>query len=230
MLKLENIRKSFANINIGPIDLAIDDNQFISLIGESGAGKTTVIKMLAGIIKQDSGSITFNNQQIEISDITYVTQKSMLFNHLRIIENFELWDVDLTNLDQVLTSLNLDLSIKNYYPFEISGGQAQRINFARVLLNNSKIVLLDEAFSALDVNTKDEIYDLIYRLKEEENLTFIMVTHDIQEAVLLSDHIILMDHGQVEFNGTAKDLLTMKSKAISNLISDNRRKMLAGLL
>lgn len=230
MLKVKNVSKKYEQTNIGPFNFELEKNQLISIIGKSGAGKTTLLKMLAKVLNPDVGEITFNDKENFKDSISYITQKTMLFNHLTILENFKLLDIDLANIDKVLIDLKLEPTILEKYPFEISGGQAQRINFARVLMLKSQILILDEAFSALDVNSKDEIYDLIYSLMSKYQLLIILVTHDIQEAIMLSDKIIVMEKGKIVFQSEAKKLLLENSKYIDNLISPKRKKILQGLL
>lgn len=230
MLSIKNVYKNYGSSKIGPLNLELKNNQLISIIGRSGAGKTTLIKLIFGSEKKDSGTIKFNEEKIQKQDIAYITQKSMLFNHLTIAENFHLLKLDYTNLDPILKDLKLDQEIKTKYPFEISGGQAQRINFARVLLQKPKIILLDEAFSALDVNSKDEIYDIIYNMMKKHKLLIILVTHDIQEAFMLSDYIVLMEQGKIVNINTPKTLLEENNNSINKLISIKRKKILVGLL
>lgn len=229
MLELVNLEKSYDDIVIGPINICLKSNQFISIIGASGAGKTTLVKMITNNILDYRGKVYLDGVELKKELISYITQKTMLFNHLTIEENFALSNVDLSDVDKILGTLNLESNIKYKYPFEISGGQAQRVNFARVLLKKPKLVILDEAFSALDINSKDEIYDLIYKLMKEYELLIISVTHDIVEAVILSDQIILMDQGLVIMQASPQEIILSEHDVVKNLISPKRKKLLEGM-
>ena len=180
----------------------------LGFLGESGCGKSMTLKCIAGIVKPDRGRIVLNGRVLFDSEkkinlppqerkVGYLFQNYALFPHMTIKENIE---IGLSNLskdekDKVvkehLTKMKLE-GFENRYPHQLSGGQQQRIAFARALACNPEILLLDEPFSALDYQTRLMVNDDVYKIIKNENKTAILVTHDISEAIAMSDRIAVL--------------------------------------
>lgn len=180
------------------INLNIKKGEFVSLIGRSGCGKTTLLKVISGLIKPDSGTINVTQHQaIGFQDarlIPWITvSKNVVFgmqgnkSELKSIAEKALNDMQLNNCG-------------SKWPSELSGGQAQRVSLARALVHNPELLLLDEPFGALDALTRLDMQDLLDNLRQKHGWTTIMVTHDISEAVRLSDRILMIKDGIIEKN------------------------------
>jgi NitT/TauT family transport system ATP-binding protein len=190
-----------AKLAIKDITLSIDEGEFISFIGPSGCGKTTLLSIIAGLLKQTSGSILLENEEIRgpNRNIGYMLQQDYLFPWKTIEENIlvglktrhELTKESRQYAINLLSEMNLGESLKNF-PTELSGGMRQRAALVRTLAPKPKLLLLDEPFSALDYQTKLKLEDLVFHTLKEKNKTAILVTHDIGEAIAMSDRIICL--------------------------------------
>ena len=230
MLEINNLVVEYNNDKvIGPFNLKVKSNNILGIIGQSGAGKTTIVKAITDTILLKSGSISFNDKPIDQDKVMYITQKGTLFNHLTVRDNLRLTSKDLTGVEEILVELNLDETYMEKYPFELSGGEAQRIDLIRAILSKSDIIIFDEAFHALDSNTKDDTYNLIRKIKEEYKILIIFITHDILEAYFLSTHIAVVEQGEIKYSGTFKDLINEDAIKIDNLISKEKQEILKGI-
>ncbi len=183
------------------ITFSIEKNDFVSIVGPSGCGKTTILSIIAGLIKPTSGEILLENKSIDNSDIAigYMFQKDELFEWRTIQSNIYLGLEIKHNLTKE-TKAYADNLLKKYglwdfrhkHPSELSGGMRQRVALIRTLALQPKILLLDEAFSALDYQTRLNVCDDVYRILKEEGITSILVTHDLSEAISMSDKIIVL--------------------------------------
>ncbi len=200
-IHIENLNKSFGKVEVlRNVSLLCEMGQIISILGPSGCGKTTFIKTLLGI-EDFQGSISIDNMPLERylinNRIAYVPQKYANFDHLTVYKNLELSvrDKKITiqkeEIDKVLKTVGLFRN-KDSYPKDLSGGMSQRLAIARALLTNSEIIVFDEPLSALDVETKLRIQELILDIWAMTKKTFIFVTHDIEEAIFLSHKIVVM--------------------------------------
>lgn len=186
---------------INPINFTVNDGDFLSIIGPSGCGKSTILNIIAGLIQPSSGKIFIDNKEIDssCSSIGYMFQKDHLFPWLTVYENVcmglkiqkNLNDKNKNYINELLEKYEL-LEFKNHYPDQLSGGMRQRVALIRTLAINPKVLLLDEPFSALDYQTRLNISDEIYEIIKKEKKTVIMVTHDISEAVSMSDRVIAL--------------------------------------
>lgn len=186
---------------INPISFTVNDGDFLSIIGPSGCGKSTILNIIAGLIQPSSGKIFIDNKEIDssCSSIGYMFQKDHLFPWLTVYENVcmglkiqkNLNDKNKSYINELLDKYEL-LEFKNHYPDQLSGGMRQRVALIRTLAINPKVLLLDEPFSALDYQTRLNISDEIYEIIKKEKKTVIMVTHDISEAVSMSDRVIAL--------------------------------------
>lgn len=205
-LEIENIHHTYfspktATAALDNISLSIEEGEFISLLGPSGCGKTTLLSIIAGLLEPSEGSIKIDG--INVGDqktmIGYMLQQDYLFPWKTIEENITLglkiMKINTTenhkkSLD-LLKEMNLE-NIEKKYPKELSGGMRQRVALVRTLSTNPKILLLDEPFSALDYQTKLKLEDLVFQTLREYNKTALLVTHDIGEAIAMSDRIFLL--------------------------------------
>lgn len=215
LIDLVNISKSYGdNIILDDLNLYIRENEFITLLGPSGCGKTTTLRILGGFENPDKGKVIFDGKDItnlppNKRALNTVFQKYALFSHMTIAENIafglKIKKKSKSYIDDkikyALKLVNLE-GYGNRSPESLSGGQQQRIAIARAIVNEPKVLLLDEPLGALDLKLrKDMQYELI-RLKNELGITFIYVTHDQEEALTMSDTIVVMNQGYIQQIGT----------------------------
>lgn len=201
LLQIKNLSKNYITKNkvtkaVDNISLDINDNEFITLIGPSGCGKSTILSIIGNLDEKSSGIIKFKNKDIKVG---YMFQEDLLFPWLTVYENTvlglkikkELNEENKKYVNDLLKKYGL-IEFKNNYPKELSGGMRQRVALIRTLALKPDILLLDEPFSALDYHTRIEISDDVYKIIKKEGKTAIMVTHDIQEAIAMSDKVIVL--------------------------------------
>lgn len=207
MLELKNVSKNFLQQD-GPtikavvdISLNITERDFVAIVGPSGCGKTTLLKLIAGLEKPTSGQIVFDGKNVKSPS----QERGIVFQHfssfpwLIVAENIafglRLQNIPEDKIQKTITHyLNLtDLEkFKNNYPSSLSGGMQQRVAIARTLANNPKILLMDEPFGALDMQTRSRMQEFLATLWEKEHKTVIFVTHDIEEAIFLANKVFLL--------------------------------------
>lgn len=224
MIVAENISKTFHDIKaVNDISFEVKEENTMVLLGTSGCGKTTTLKMLNRLIEASSGKISINGQDIfekrpELlrRTIGYVSQNNGLFPHYTVAENIAVvpkllkWSREKIKKrsDELLHQLKLPVAeYGSKYPGELSGGQQQRVALARALISNPPVLLMDEPFGALDPITRTDVRREFLELPELKKKTILMVTHDVQEAFELGDQISLMDKGKIVQSGTAQELL-----------------------
>lgn len=223
MVTVEGVSKYFGGTKaVNDVSLTAKEKEILVLLGTSGCGKTTTLKMINRLIEPDSGRILINGKNIKEQrpeelrkSIGFVMQHGGLFPHYSVAQNIAIlpdllkWDKKKT-LDRatvLLEKLNLPESLLSRYPHELSGGQKQRVGIARALIANTPVLLMDEPFGALDTITKTAIHNEFKSLDELKNKTILLVTHDIQEAFNLGHRICLMDKGKVVQTGTPHEML-----------------------
>ncbi len=208
MLKAQNINLHYGKYQIlKDLDFEVQDGEFLLLIGESGSGKSTVLKVLAGLIERTvgvnlTGDIFVDTKKLRgvNTDASMVFQGAALFPWLSARENilfpFEVQKMqpDMPEIDRLIEEMGLT-GADNRVPRDLSGGQRQRVGIARALAQKRKLLFLDEPFSALDIKTAVELRDELLRIWKKNNLTIVMVSHSIEEAVQLADRIILLKKG-----------------------------------
>lgn len=218
-IELMNIRKSFGEKNVlKGINLRIEQGQFFSLLGPSGCGKTTTLKIIAGLITPDLGEIYFDGNSVlniptEKRGATIVFQDYLLFPHMTIEENIGFGlkmagikkKIRMEKVKEMIELVQLN-GYEKKYPSEVSGGQKQRTALARALAINPKVLLLDEPFSNLDERLRDNMREFVLDLQKRLKITTILVTHDKEEALMLSDKIALMFDGEIIQTGTPYEL------------------------
>lgn len=211
MIRLEGITKVFDGQTIIPkTDLTVYDGEFLTLLGPSGCGKTTLLRMIAGMEQPTTGKIYIDGQDITKlppyqRDVNMVFQHYALFPHMTVEENIRFGlkmknvpeDEQKTRVEKILKITQLE-KLRNRYPKQMSGGQQQRVAIARALVNNPKVVLLDEPLGALDYQLRKNLQLELADLQMALGLTFVYVTHDQEEALTMSDRIIVMNHGVIQ--------------------------------
>lgn len=220
-IQIKNISKQFVKFPaLNDINFEIDSGCLATLLGPSGCGKTTLLRIIAGLETADTGRIYFD--KVDVTDtpvqkrgIGFVFQNYALFRHKTVGQNIAFGLTLLkdkpsqTQIDSRVKEL-LDLiqlpHTKDRYPHELSGGQRQRVALARAIATKPKLLLLDEPFGALDAKVRKELRLSLRQIQKDIGITSIMVTHDQEEAVAISDKIIIMNHGIVEQIGTADEL------------------------
>ena len=221
MLELKNVKVSYDNYHM-LYDFAIDEGDILAVIGPSGVGKTTLLNIIAGFVCPVQGTLIYNNINFSklspaMRPVSYIFQEGNLFPHLTVAENIAIGinpNLSLNieqyqKLDVCLNKMGL-INYRNKLPDQLSGGQKQRVSLGRALLRNKPIVLLDEPFTALDPATKYEFIDLIKSVQKKENLTIILVTHDLLEVRLIATKVAFLNAGQVELFGRYDEIVASK--------------------
>ena len=212
-LQVNNLIKSYGSKSVlENISFNQEKGEIISLIGTSGIGKSTLLKCLAGLCSIDSGNITLNSNKIHNLEannrkISFVFQESPLFPHINLLDNilFNMSSYDKKKLDFLLEKTELKNLVKRF-PFEISGGENQRAAVVRSLIRNPDLLLLDEPFSNLDTVNKKYVKEIVFEIIKESNLTTIIVNHDIEESLEISDRIMIINDGIIDAIDTPENI------------------------
>ena len=235
LLELRGISKAFDGKTIlQELDLNIKSNEFVTLLGPSGCGKTTTLRIVGGFEKPDTGSVIFNGEDItalapEKRHINTVFQKYALFPHMNVEENIAFGlKIKKKSKEYIKDKIKYALKLVDLDGFEkrkpnsLSGGQQQHIAIARAIVNEPEILLLDEPLGALDLKLRQDMQSELIRLKNELGITFIYVTHDQEEALTMSDKIVVMHRGLVQQIGTPKDIYDEPCNAfVADFIGDS---------
>ncbi|WP_430009692.1 sulfate/molybdate ABC transporter ATP-binding protein [Methylophaga lonarensis] len=222
-IRVENISKNFGSfVALDDITLDLPEGQLTALLGPSGSGKTTLLRIIAGLEQPDKGIIEFygkdqTHQHVSERGVGFVFQHYALFKHMTVFENVaygltvkprserpskaEIAD----KVMRLLELVQLDWTAHRY-PSQLSGGQRQRIALARALAVEPKVLLLDEPFGALDAKVRAELRRWLRKLHDEIHVTSVFVTHDQEEALEVSDRIVVMNHGRIEQEGTPDEV------------------------
>ncbi len=219
LITLSHISKSYDGMMIlDDLDLTIHENEFVTLLGPSGCGKTTTLRLIGGFETPDSGRIIFDGEDITAlppneRKLNTVFQKYALFNHMSIAENIAFGlKISKKSKSYIQDKIKYALRLVNLDGFEkrsvdsLSGGQQQRIAIARAIVNEPRVLLLDEPLGALDLKMRQDMQYELIRLKNELGITFIYVTHDQEEALTMSDTIVVMNQGYIQQIGTPEDI------------------------
>ena len=235
LINLMNISKSYGeNIVLDDLNLYIRENEFVTLLGPSGCGKTTTLRIIGGFETPDKGQVIFEGRDItklapNSRQLNTVFQKYALFTHMTIAENiaFGLKIKKKSNayiqdkIKYALKLVNLD-GFENRMPDSLSGGQQQRIAIARAIVNEPKVLLLDEPLGALDLKLRQDMQYELIRLKNELGITFVYVTHDQEEALTMSDTIVVMNQGYIQQIGTPEKIYNEPENAfVADFIGDS---------
>jgi len=239
MIKVQHLSKHFGTLKaVDDISFEVAEHENLILLGTSGCGKTTTLKMINRLIEPSAGSIFINGKNIMEQPpellrrgIGYVLQNNGLFPHYTVAENIAIvpqllkWDKKRTDnrIAELMEKLHLTRDYLHAYPRELSGGQQQRVGLARALVADPEILLMDEPFGALDNVTRSKIHAEFKVLDELKRKTIIMVTHDVQEAFELGDHICLMNKGKIIQDGTPAELLFKpKNDFVRNFLKEQK--------
>ena len=235
LIRLENISKSFdGQMVLDELELNINENEFVTLLGPSGCGKTTTLRIIGGFANPDTGKVIFDGQDItnvppNKRHLNTVFQKYALFTHMTIAENiaFGLKIKKKTKsyiddkIKYALKLVNLE-GYENRMPDSLSGGQQQRIAIARAIVNEPRVLLLDEPLGALDLKLRQEMQYELIRMKNELGITFIYVTHDQEEALTMSDKIVVMNQGYIQQIGSPESIYNEPENAfVADFIGDS---------
>lgn len=214
-----DISKSYDNTTVlDELNLYIRENEFLTLLGPSGCGKTTTLRILGGFETPDKGKVLFDGQDItnlpaNERKLNTVFQKYSLFPHMTIAENIAFGlKISKKSKEYINDKIKYALKLVNLDGFErrsvdsLSGGQQQRIAIARAIVNEPKVLLLDEPLGALDLKLRQSMQYELIRLKEELGITFVYVTHDQEEALTMSDTIVVMNQGYIQQIGTPENI------------------------
>lgn len=230
-LEVNHIQKKYKDKQvIQDVSFGLQAHQTLSVLGKSGCGKSTLLKIIAGIEDQDNGEVILNGKNISKiksneRNIVYLFQEPLLFPNLNVFENiaFGLRIRKMASADveqkvaQMLESLELQDHAKKM-PHQISGGQKQRVAFGRALIINPPLILLDEPFSSLDVETRATMQQLYKTIAKKFNITALFVTHDLKEALLMGDKISYMDKGLLEIFNSKKDFIEADKTGVKSEI------------
>jgi len=232
ILRLEQIKKGFGDVEVlRGIDLEVERGEFITLLGPSGCGKTTTLRIIAGLETPDSGRVLLENRDVTHEepnkrDVNTVFQNYALFPHMTVAANIG-YSLKLKHKDKayIQTTVGdaLDLvqlpGYEKRMPSELSGGQRQRVAIARAIVNEPKVLLLDEPLGALDLKLRHQMQVELKRLQERIGITFIYITHDQEEALNMSDRIAVMKGGLFEQIGTPREVYDRpKTSYVANFV------------
>ncbi|EIK7198644.1 glycine betaine ABC transporter ATP binding protein YehX [Escherichia coli] len=224
MIEFSHVSKLFgAQKAVNDLNLNFQEGSFSVLIGTSGSGKSTTLKMINRLVEHDNGEIRFAGEEIRSLPVLelrrrmgYAIQSIGLFPHWSVVQNIatvpqlQKWSrarID-DRIDELMALLGLESNLRERYPHQLSGGQQQRVGVARALAADPQVLLMDEPFGALDPVTRGALQQEMTRIHRLLGRTIVLVTHDIDEALRLAEHLVLMDHGEVVQQGNPLTMLT----------------------
>ena len=226
IIEIKNVSKTYGdNTVLKNLSLNIRKNEFLTLLGPSGCGKTTTLKILAGFESGDSGKVLFNGEDISNlppykRQLNTVFQKYALFPHMKVYENIafglKIKKVSKNEIDKKVSEMLKLVALEGFEKRAIdslSGGQQQRVAIARALVNEPKVLLLDEPLGALDLKLRKEMQSELKRIQQRLGITFIFVTHDQEEALTMSDTIVVMNKGVIQQMGSPEDIYNEPANA-----------------
>jgi ABC-type Fe3+/spermidine/putrescine transport system ATPase subunit len=244
-LALENVRKAYGALAVLPaFSLEIGNGEFLTLLGPSGSGKTTVLKLIGGFVAADGGRILFEGADVtrlpaNRRPFNTVFQDYALFPHMTVAQNAGYGPLVQRRdparsrklVDETLEIVGLS-ALRDRYPAQLSGGQKQRVALARAIVCEPKVILLDEPLAALDASLRRQMQLFLKRIQRQIRTTFVFVTHDQDEAITMSDRIVVMNQGRIEQQGTPKELYYRPAtRFVAGFFGDNNLipgRLLAG--
>jgi spermidine/putrescine transport system ATP-binding protein len=242
LISLFQVEKHFdEHVVIEPLTLDIYKGEFLTILGPSGCGKTTLLRMIAGFEEPTSGTIELDGIMINSlppykRDMNLVFQHYALFPHMNVEKNIQfglkMKGINSKELkarsDEALRLTHL-IEFRNRKPKQLSGGQQQRVAIARAIVNNPKVLLLDEPLGALDFNLRKELQRELKKLQKKLGITFIYITHDQEEAMSMSDRIVVMNKGKIEQIGTPKEVYQKpETEFVAKFIGENNFLKISG--
>lgn len=241
VIEFKNVSKRYGdNIVIPNFNLTIEKGEFVTVIGSSGCGKTTILKMINGLYEPSEGEVFVNGENIRYKDmielrrsIGYAIQGSILFPHMNVSQNISyvprlINKKDYARTEQAVNKwmdiVGLEHSLRDRFPDELSGGQQQRVGIARALAASPDILLMDEPFGAVDAITRGQLQEELKLIHKKTGITILFVTHDIEEALKLGTKVLVMNHGEIEQYETPKDILhNPASDFVMKMVEKHRR-------
>lgn len=240
-IEFKNIKKVYGNkVVLERFNFSVAKGEFVTIIGSSGCGKTTVLKMINGLIEPTSGDIFVDGSNILDKNLTelrrnigYAIQGSVLFPHMTVEQNISYVPNLINKKNKEKTKLavskwmklvGLDEELKERYPAELSGGQQQRVGIARALAASPEILLMDEPFGAVDEITRGQLQIELKQIHKKMGITVLFVTHDISEALKLGTKVLVMDKGQVQQYAKPDDLLRNPNTDFVKQLVDRERR------
>ncbi|MEI6431101.1 MAG: sulfate ABC transporter ATP-binding protein, partial [bacterium] len=240
-IEVKGVTKKFGDFNaLGGVNLDIHTGELVALLGPSGSGKTTLLRIIAGLETPDSGSVIFHgndatDQPTQDRQVGFVFQHYALFRHMTVAENIAFGlrvrprklrpnNAEIKNRVTNLLQLVQLEGLAERYPSELSGGQRQRVALARALAVEPKVLLLDEPFGALDARVRQELRRRLRKLHDELGVTTVFVTHDQEEALEVSDRVVVLNKGHIEQIGTPDEVyLEPKNAFVLNFLGNVNR-------
>ncbi len=205
------------------LSFEIEEGKITAIIGKSGSGKSTLLQIINGLIKPSKGEVIVFGEPLDYRNINkirlkigYSVQGTGLFPHMTIYNNIAILgkitdeskhDIE-RRIDTLMSFVNLAPSFKTKFPYQLSGGEQQRVGICRAIMLNPPVFLLDEAFAALDPETKNEIHNELLEMQKAEPRTIVIVTHDINEAIKLADNIMFMEGGQIKQYASKQEVMS----------------------
>ncbi len=239
IIEFQDVKKSYLEKTVlEHFNLSVNEGEFITIVGTSGSGKTTVLKMINGLIETTQGHVIVQGKDLKEHDliqlrrqIGYVIQGSLLFPHMTVKQNIAyVPSLSQKNHDindkiiECMKTVQLDLNLLNRYPSELSGGQQQRVGIARALINRPQILLMDEPFSAVDEITRVQLQDELLKIYKQTSLTILFVTHDIEEALKLGTQVLVMNEGKIEQYASPDEILKHPATPFVEKLVDKQRR------
>lgn len=242
IIQMIDVEKHYGDvIALKKISLNIEKGEFLTVLGSSGCGKTTLLKMINGLVIPDSGQVIVDNQDVSKADlialrrsIGYCIQGNVLFPHLSVEDNIAYVpnllngkNVDKTRkaVSKWLKLVGLDESIRPRFPSELSGGQQQRVGLARSLASSPDILLMDEPFGAVDSITRSQLQKEIKAIHSQTGVTIVFVTHDIREALFLGSKVLVLDSGCIQQFDTPINIVNHPANAFVSELLDNNLQL-----
>lgn len=239
-IEFRNIKKTYGDKTIiDSFSLAIERGEFVTIIGTSGSGKTTLVKMVNRLVVPDSGTVWVNGENIQDKDpvllrrgIGYAIQGSVLFPHMTVEENIayvpNLWNKSdkkrtASAVSKWMKIAGLADELRQQYPYELSGGEQQRVGIARALAASPPILLMDEPFGAVDEITRKQLQKELKDIYEQTDITVLFITHDISEALALGTKVLVLDKGALQQYDTPDNILNHPANAfVAQLVGDRK--------
>lgn len=242
VIEFRHVRKAYGEkVILEDFNLSVEKGEFVTVIGSSGCGKTTVLKMVNGLLEPDSGEVLIEGENIREKDQTllrrnigYAIQGSVLFPHMTVEQNIAYVPNLLNKRDKKKTRdavsrwmriVGLDEEMRDRYPAELSGGQQQRVGIARALAASPEILLMDEPFGAVDEITRSQLQTELKQIYEKTGITVLFVTHDISEALKLGTKVLVMDHGEIQQYSSPEELLRHPATAFAAKLLEQERRI-----
>lgn len=241
MIEFRHVKKAYGDkVILKDFNLSIEKGEFVTVIGSSGCGKTTALKMVNGLLEPTEGDILIEGESIREKDQTqlrrnigYAIQGSVLFPHMTVEQNIAYVPNLLNKRDKKKTRdavskwmqiVGLDEEMRERYPAELSGGQQQRVGIARALAASPEILLMDEPFGAVDEITRGQLQTELHQIYEKTGITVMFVTHDISEALKLGTKVLVMDQGKIQQYGAPEELLSRPATPFVEKLVEKERK------